>query len=78
MALTRRTARHLRWGPAVAALLVATLPAAAGTASAGTAIITYQTVSGSAQCGGTSECTATFTDGQGLPARLATTTPGRK
>lgn len=74
MALTRRTA-GLLGVPTAVALLATTLLPAAGAAAAGTAIITYQTISGRAECGGTSECTATFTGEFGLPARLATTTP---
>jgi hypothetical protein len=57
------------------ALLAGSLAASGGVATAGAAIITYQTVSGSANCDGATECTATFGDGMGLPARLATTTP---
>ncbi len=75
MALTRRTAGLLLGIPAAVALFATALPATAGTATAGTTAVTYRTISGYAGCGGTSECTATFTGDFGVPARLATTTP---
>ena len=66
---TRRTAGLLLGVPATVALLAAGLMATAGTATAGSADDFYRTISGSATCGGTSECTATFI------GRLTTATP---